>query len=199
MINTLTGTISYIESAILTVEVAGCGFAVSVPHHEKYTIGQTVSLFTYLHWNPESGPALFGFSTSTDRQFFLMTTSCSGLGPKLALSLLNQASIATYVAAITCGDTSMLHNIKGLGPKKAETLVRELRPKIEQLSDISTGPEETFIRHFKDLNETLTALKYSSSEINHTLDQLRQQQNLKTATFDQLLRSALAYLQKAHV
>jgi len=197
MISTVHGSVQSIEEAGLVIVVSGIGFFIQVPHQEYYETGQTVHLFTHLYWNQETGPQIFGFATYTERLFFVKVMGCSGLGPKLALSLLNQAPLSTYVAAISLGDIALLNSIKGLGPKKAETLIRELRNKIDGLSEVSGATSDhVFVQHIKDIRETLSVLKYSHHEIGRAVDYVSQQQALKTESFDHLLRVALAQLTK---
>lgn len=93
----------------------------------------------------------------------------------------------------------MLKSIKGLGPKKAETLIREMRTKIDSLAEMAMTDtqDHQFVQHLKDVRETLGALKYSSLEIGLTIDYLSHQHELKTSSFDHLLRVALTQLVKS--
>jgi Holliday junction DNA helicase RuvA len=194
LISKLTGTIITMTEQTLTLEIQGVGFELFVPDVTKFQVAQTVSLFSHLHWNTEQGPSLFGFASLQEKTIFLLITRCPGIGPKLALAILQHCPINTFLSAITQGNVACLTDIPGIGRKKAEQLILELKDKVSTLMD-SGFTISNELSHWKELTQALDSLNYSKYEITQTMDYLRSQE-MPQATFDQLLRKSLSYLAK---
>lgn len=75
-----------------------------------------------MHWNQDQGPTLFGFQSQIEKQTFMMIISCSGIGPKMALSILEQTSAGSFLEMIVENDVKALSNLKGIGAKSRATL-----------------------------------------------------------------------------
>jgi len=198
MIYRLQGTIDQLEGSLAIITVQDVGYGVMIPHPEQYAVGDTVSLQIAWHWNQEHGPQLFGFATEEERSLFQLIISCSGWGPKLALSLLHQTTAADCAAAIMGGDQATLSSFKGIGSKKAEALIMHLRNKVDKINFTSGNNAATHsAQKIKDLSDALQALRYSSSEIAVALRAIRERGDLQTTPFDQLLRIALRHVTTA--
>jgi len=194
MIYAITGCVRGRETQMVFVEVHGICLGVYTPHPEQYADNACITLHTVLQWNQETGPQLFGFDTIYDRAFFFLVIGCSGIGPKLALALLTHATATACVAAITCADNERLSVIKGIGPKKAESLIMQLRDKVAQLPTPPESEASYTMQQLTDVAEALRALRYSSAEIATSLEHVRQHELLRNATFDQIMRAALSKL-----
>lgn len=116
------------------VDIGGIGYEVSIPvtTAEKLpSSGQTVKLFTLAVYREDS-QSLFGFATADERDFFrLLVERVSGVGPKVALSIMSKLSLPMLRGAIAAGDVSLLAKCPGIGKKTAERLVIELREKVD--------------------------------------------------------------------
>jgi len=198
MINHLKGSITAIEQNVVTIDVAGLGFGLAVCRPEQYTINQQAHLITYLHWNQETGPQLFGFSSTTERHAFTLILSCAGIGPKIALSILSQLSPQEFLTAITLADAQKLSSLKGIGLKKAESMIMQLQDKVKKLTDAIPAIQEDnqTLSHIKNITDVLTSLHYSRQEIGHAIEHLKQNSSFVTAPFDDLLRRSLTFLAK---
>lgn len=197
MITCLTGTIKEIKEQSLTIEVHGVGFVLSVAKSEGFIVGKALMLYTYLHWNQESGPALFGFETELERAIFLLVTACSGIGPKIALSVLKNMQPSMFIKAVQTSDEKALSSVPGIGAKKAEQMIVQLRHKVEKL--LESGiiiKDDKALAHWTTINDVLTSLHYSRTEINAALSYIKESELNQSATFDQLLRQALSFLSK---
>ncbi len=136
MIAYLSGKILAKQANSVIVDVGGVGYEVNIPLSTFYDLGETgapIQLTIHTHVR-EDALQLFGFKTLRERDIFLRLTSVSGVGPKLALTMLSGLSADELVSALRNGDLVRLVRLPGVGKKTAERLVLELRDKIAMLS-----------------------------------------------------------------
>jgi len=196
MIATLSGLITHIGEQAVIVEQAGIGFELYVATAGIYTLQQEIKLTTYFHWHQDNGPTLYGFSSQLEKTTFLLIISCSGIGPKIGLTILNQLDPAIFLQAIIEENIQTLSSISGIGAKKAEQICVALKHKVAKLlkDQPSLTESSASLGAWKDLMDTLTSLGYSSSEIKNAMNFLKEN-NLNASTpLSQLLRKSLAFL-----
>lgn len=131
MFNYIKGEVVELNGSTVVIDVGGIGYELCV---STYTladckIGQKQLLYAYLQVK-EDGVALYGFSTAEEKKMFLRLISVSGVGCKVAQSILSGIDSNSLAHAIFNADTKQLTKIKGLGKKTAERLVLELKEKI---------------------------------------------------------------------
>ena len=134
MIARLAGTLSEKTPGRLVVDVNGVGYDVHVPLSTFYVIGDAgapVALRIYTHVREEI-IALYGFATGLEQDVFERLISISGIGPKLALSVLSGIETPDLVRAIRSQDVSRLTSIPGIGKKTAERIGLELKDRLPQ-------------------------------------------------------------------
>jgi len=128
----------------LVVEANGVGYEVFVPL-STFTVmpgeGAEVSLDIHTHVR-EDIMALYGFSSKVERSVFERLIAVSGIGPRLAVTILSGGSVEALVGAIRKGDLPRLTAIPGVGKKTAERIVVELRDK---LVDFAEGPAKSTV------------------------------------------------------
>jgi len=197
MINTISGTIQEVIDGQITIDVGGIGLGLQVPQATPFMVGQKVNLLVHMHWNQENGPSLFGFNTALEKTVFLMITSCSGLGPKLAMAVLAQLGASEFLEAVQTGNDGALSNVSGIGAKKAEQIIVQLKHKVAKLveSGANLGASST-LHERHNINQVLKSLNYSRQEISAAMNYLNEQYADSTVAFDQLMRHALAFLAK---
>lgn len=200
MINFMRGAIRDYSSQGITVEVNGLGWLVQAPQKHVFEVGKEVELYIYMHWNQENGPQLFGFRTMVERQVFMLVLACSGLGPKIGCALLTHLSPYTIVSSLAYGDTKTLSSVSGIGQKKAEAMVLQLREKAEKmLKEENFGSEqrENQSNHLVNASQALGALGYSRIEVVQALEYVKKQSEASSdQSFDYIMRRALGYLSK---
>lgn len=143
MYSYIIGVITQKEDGKVTVENNGIGYELFVSNQtlETFTFeNEPVKLFTYLNVR-EDEMTLYGFATIEEKKLFLQLTSVSGIGPKMAISILSEISIAGLMTAIASDDLKTLCKIKGLGKKTAEKLLIELRDKVNMFEALALGGE----------------------------------------------------------
>ena len=133
MITSISGLLISATPLSATIEAGGLGYEVHIPVTTAERLprpGQPAKLHTLAVYREDSA-TLYGFATEEERDFFrLMVEKVTGVGPKMALSVLSKLSLATLKSAIVAGDVALLAKCQGIGKKTAERLVMELRDKL---------------------------------------------------------------------
>ncbi|MBE7074501.1 MAG: Holliday junction branch migration protein RuvA [Clostridiales bacterium] len=170
MYSYIIGVITQKEQGKVTLENNGIGYEINVSNQtlESFTFeNEPVKLHTYLNVR-EDEMSLYGFSSIEEKNMFLLLTTVSGIGPKMAISILSEISISGLTQAIASEDIKTLCKIKGLGKKTAERLLLELKDKVNPLQAIAFGgtveinmPDENII---DDAITTLIGLGISKNE-----------------------------------
>jgi len=194
MIERLQGVVVASDERRVTVMVQGIGFAVQVPDPSLCAFNTTQLLYTYVHWSPEKGQSMFGFSDEISRHFFLLLIGCQKIGPTLALSLLRQRSAATLVQDIMTSNVAGLSSCQGIGVKKAEGIIHELKDKVTGLSALAAAvsPHAALVHQ---VQEALVGLGYTPPEIKEALLSVMSSASGDSALeLNIVLRKALAFL-----
>jgi Holliday junction DNA helicase RuvA len=133
VITFLEGTLREVLPTQVVIEVHGIGYEVLIPLSSYDRLpqpGQSVRLLTHLQVR-EDAHTLYGFASPEERDLFrLLVTRVSGVGPKLALSVLSGMDVGRFKAAVVDSDISSIAKISGLGKKTAERIVLELKDKL---------------------------------------------------------------------
>lgn len=175
------------------VEAAGVGYEVniSIPTFSGLpSLGSEVSFFIYTHVR-EDALSLFGFLRAEDKQLFEKLLSVSGIGPKLAITILSGMAADTMVAAIKGNNLAALVRIPGIGKKTAERLVLELRDKLDAFGATPALPALSPVE--EDVISALINLGYNRALVEKTLSQAGKSPD---ESFDNLFRKSLAALAK---
>lgn len=178
------------------VDVGGVGYRVAIPLSTFYRIGEAgdeVSLLTHTHVR-EDALALFGFLTPGEQTLFERLIAISGVGPKLALSILSGIEAPDLVSALRASDVTRLTRIPGVGKKTAERLVLELKDKVQDLvaaGEPAAAPQAASSKN-DDLVSALVHLGYSRPEAERGVD--RALKHGGDSRFEDLLRLALRAL-----
>jgi Holliday junction DNA helicase RuvA len=138
----LTGRVLNKDLQRIVVDVQGVGYEVHVPLSTFYAVGEpgaAVALHIHTHVR-EDALQLFGFSTPLEQQVFERLIGISGIGPKLAMSVLSGIEPADLVRAVRGGDVARLTAIPGVGRKTAERMVVELKDRFAKFADDASGP-----------------------------------------------------------
>jgi len=136
MIAYLRGTLLEKHPNQAIVETGGVGYDVHIPVSTFSALaeaGSEVRLRIYTHVR-EDALALFGFQTAEEKSIFEKLISISGIGPKLAITVLSGLATPDLISAIRDGEVARLVRIPGVGKKTAERIVLELKEKVEGLA-----------------------------------------------------------------
>lgn len=198
MIDQIKGTVYTTHEKTVGIMVGGFCLQIATPRGSDWIAGEEITLHTYLHWNAEQGPSLFGFGSAFERTVFLLIIECPKIGPSISLNLLHQIRPNQFLEIITTQNEKALSNVNGIGPKKAEQIIVALKHKISKL--MTTGAldqpgeaQESFI-HWQQASEVLHSLNYSKQEVSKVLQTLTKKYTGQQVGLDQLIRAALAQL-----
>jgi Holliday junction DNA helicase RuvA len=134
MIGFLRGILAHKAPPLLLLDVHGVGYEIEAPMTTFYNlpaVGSEVKLHTHLVVR-EDAHSLFGFSSEADRTLFRSLIKVSGVGPKLALTLLSGLSAEQFQRAIRENDAHALVRLPGVGKKTAERLIIEMRDRLPE-------------------------------------------------------------------
>ncbi len=140
---------------------------------------------------------MYGFRQEIERAVFLLVISCSGIGPRIGLAVLADLGASSFIHAVHKGDPQMLTRVTGIGIKKAEQIIVQLKHKIQDLvtGEMISGENESLI-DWHTVSDALHALHYSRGEIAEAISFVRSKNQQASPSFDQLLRQALSFLSK---
>lgn len=193
MIGLLRGKLIELDGPRALIDVGGVGYDVEVTTGAAAVlVAHPESAVVYTHLVVrEDAHSLFGFATLAERDLFRSLIKVTGIGPKLALSLLSTVEPDVFASAITSGNTVALVQVPGIGKKTAQRLVVELRDKVRELS-ASTSVGSTPTRREAVL--ALIALGYRENTANQVVGELADADgaasNVETLVRDALKRLA---------
>jgi len=163
-------------------------------------LGESTQIFTHLYVRDEQ-ITLFGFASVAERDLFRQLVSVSGVGPQLAIALLDTLGLTDLIQAIVTSNTRLLSRTPGVGTKTAERIALELKTKLAEWrlqSGLTTTPDASPVSTIQeDVEMTLLALGYTNTEIMQALRTVGQQTALaKTANAEEWIREAIAWLSR---
>jgi Holliday junction DNA helicase RuvA len=206
MISYLQGTLADIQKPgnhkiIVILDVNQIGYELQVPARQLSLLppqGDNVKLFCHLQVKEDQW-TLFGFGQREERDLFRQLVSVSGIGPQMALALLDTLGETELVQAVISGNTRLLSRTPGVGSKTAERLVLELKTKLQDwqatagISLVPVGGPIPSIQ--EEVAITLGALGYTPTEITKALQAVGRHATLqKSADPEAWVREAIAWL-----
>ncbi len=189
MISSISGSVKSTSINSLVVEVGGVGLLLQVPIRiaAKMQVGERVSFHTYLIVR-EDALTLYGFTEIVDRDFFELLLSVTGIGPKVAQSILANSDAASIANAIITSNLKSLEAVPGLGKKGAQRLVLELKDKAAAFASGKSGSNLTISNQVEN---ALQGLGYSNKEAISMLNQVMKNEKIEGLSVGQVLKLAL--------
>ena len=199
MIAHITGKLIQKQPNSIVVDVGGVGYELTVPLSTFYDLGEegaAVSLRVHTHVR-EDALQLFGFRTAREKKLFLMLLTVSGIGPKLAITVLSGLSVEELVQAIRAGNLAKLVAIPGVGKKTAERMLVELKDKVAGvlppgLEEPVSAAAQSGEAMREDLISALVNLGYQKAQAERALNAVLKQ--TPDVRFEVALKSALRNL-----
>jgi Holliday junction DNA helicase RuvA len=175
------------------VEAAGVGYdvTISVPTFTALPAeGAEVSLYIHTHVREDS-LALFGFMDRNEKRLFERLITVSGVGPKLAVTILSGLNPERTVSAIRAQDHATLTLIPGVGKKLAERLVVELKEKLEDLAVAPAPSDRRLAPAAEDVLSALVNLGYQRPAAQKAIETAIDKDKKAADNFDELFRAAM--------
>ena len=178
MIAYLRGKVRRAGADQVVLETGGVGYLLSVPLSVRQRLpapGNELELHVHTHVR-EDQLALFGFSSPEELELFQMLIQVDGVGPKVGLAILSAASMEVLKRAILAEDVAPIRRAQGVGPRTAQKVIIDLKPKLEADAALAAVPRATVIAGNGDLprqvEEALRGLGYSSQEARLAIDKV---------------------------
>ncbi len=200
MFYSLTGTVVRFDASSVAVSCGGVAFNCQTSMNTLKQVaktGEEVTVYTYLNVR-EDALDLFGFSTERELECFKLLISISGIGPKMALAILSVLNPDELSLAIASGDYKVIATAQGIGAKKAQRIVMELKDKVAsgnmteifdassaQVASVSSGGNTA------EAISALTMLGYSQSEAATAVSKTD-----KSLSVEEIIKQALKQLSK---
>lgn len=202
MIGRLHGILIEKQAPLLVIDVQGVGYEVDAPmstHYRLPALGQPVTLFTHMVVR-EDAQQLFGFAAKEERALFRELIKISGVGPKMALSLLSGMEPDALMQCFERDDVITLTKIPGVGKKTAERLVMEMRDRLKNLSPaaaVAAGMRpmiriEEKLSPVQEAEAALVALGYKPADAQKSIAAIK----TDDASVEDLIRAALKRMVK---
>lgn len=201
MYSFLAGVLAEKSPTCVTVDVNGIGFQLTIPlstSQKLPKVGEKIKLLTHQVVR-EDAQLLFGFATEEERSLFKLLIGISGIGPKLAVTLLSGLGVGELKRAIVTGSVPALSAISGIGRKTAERLIVELR---EKIVIEGRGEEETLGAILpkkdglvEDSLRALISLGYSKQDANAAIQKVLASRPNDRWRAESLIRESLKQIQ----
>lgn len=203
MIGMLTGRVEAVDAATALIDVGGVGYEARMPAADLSSLhaGQDVRVYTSLNVSQDA-VTLYGFLTPASKRMFLQLQKVSGIGPKVALSLLSTLPPDRLARAVADGDAAALSKAPGLGRKGAQKIILELKGSID-LSQIEGAAQAAAPRPDTgslQVVEGLVSLGWRQQDAEHAVREVCRDADIATPLADQdiprVLKLALASLDR---
>lgn len=199
MYSYISGTLIEKSPTHVVIDAHGVGYELIVPistHQKLPTAGQNVKLLIHFVVR-EDAQILYGFSTEEERELFRLLMSVSGIGPKMAITILSGIGISELKQAIVDGAVPVLTAISGIGKKIAERLVVELREKViledRRIDHHKTGGQKNAL--VEDSVKALVSLGYGKQSAKEAVQKvLSAHPHHEKMKVEELIRQSLKYV-----
>ena len=194
MISFIRGIVAEKSENLVVLDCNGVGYEIFVSSFtlDTLTKGEVATIKTYMQVR-EDGVALFGFIDLKEKDIFLKLINISGIGPKMAITILSQISIKDLVSAISTGITKMLSAVKGLGKKTAERIVLELSNAFDTLPllepDFGFTPKTQCIDEAVDVLVSMGLVRFEATRVVKDVA-------TPSDTTEDIIKKALKYMNK---
>lgn len=203
MIGMLNGSVVSVESDLALIDVGGVGYETRMPSADLSSIhaGQDIRVYTSLNVSQDA-ITLYGFLTPASKRMFLQLQKVSGVGPKVALSLLSTLSPDRLARAVSDGDATALAKAPGLGKKGAQKIILELKGSIDlsQIEGSSASSASQVDTGALQVVEGLMSLGWRQQDADKAVDEVCREQGIVTPLSEQdvprVLKLALASLDR---
>jgi len=196
MIYQVSGNLITKHKDFVVIEVSGIGFKITSTTNTINTIKleQKILLHTYLHVR-EDALNLYGFHSTLEREVFLLLIGISGIGPKLAITILSGILPDELKDKIISGDIGSLTSIPGVGAKTAKRIIVELKDKFTKIEEGSLGfSDKLNPKLYDDALNALSSLGYSPQQSKQVLNHIANGKDDNKHNIESIIKAALKRL-----
>lgn len=201
MLAMLTGRMSAIEAGCAVIDVSGVGYEVRMPQSDLGSMRSesTVTVFTSLNISQDS-VTLYGFLSRSSKSLFIQLQKVSGIGPRVALSILSTLTPDQLAQAVADGDSTALSRSPGLGKKGAQKIILELSGKLDISSIGSTQSRKNIDSGSRQVVEGLVSLGWQQHDAEQAVNKVCKENDfpmpLSKQDVPKVLKQALTLLDR---
>lgn len=201
MLAMLTGRVSAIGAGCAVIDVSGVGYEVRMPQSDLGSMRSesTVTVFTSLNISQDS-VTLYGFLSRSSKSLFIQLQKVSGIGPRVALSILSTLTPDQLAQAVADGDSTALSRSPGLGKKGAQKIILELSGKLDISSIGSTQPRKNIDSGSRQVVEGLVSLGWQQHDAEQAVNKVCKENDfpmpLSKQDVPKVLKQALTLLDR---
>ena len=181
----------------VVIDVSGIGYKIFMSENSMKKvgdIGSIVKVYTYLKVK-EDDVSIYGFSSNEELRMFELLVSVSGIGAKLAISILSNIEPSVFAISVVSNDVATLKKLPGIGTKSAQRIILELQDKLKSMSieDAQSEELEKVVNKNDTIEELISALQvlgYNRKEIEKIIPKLKDE----NADLETLIKKSLMLL-----
>lgn len=196
MIDSITGIIQRKEPTNLFIDMNGLVFNISIclrDYEQLPGLNQEITILTYLNVR-EDLMELYGFLEYERRRLFIQLIGVSGIGPRTAINLLSNISVANFKDNIIAEDVKSLSLIPGIGPKTAKRIILDIREKITKDKATTDNLDTSNINFtYDDIYTALSSLGYRKNQIDKAIKQLTKENSFE-GNIEDVIKSILSII-----
>ena len=196
MIYQVSGVLTTKHKDFVVLEVNGVGLKIVATTNtiDTFKVKEKIVLHTYLHVR-EDTLDLYGFSSILEREVFVLLIGISGIGPKLAITILSGMLPGQLKDKIISGDITALTSIPGVGAKTAKRIIIELKDKFTKIEEGSLGFDDNLnSKLYEDALNALLSLGYSQHQSKKSLDNVANRNDTLNNNLEEIIKTALKYI-----
>lgn len=196
MIYQVSGVLTTKHKDFVVLDVNGVGLKIVATTNtiDTFKVKEKIVLHTYLHVR-EDTLDLYGFSSILEREVFVLLIGISGIGPKLAITILSGMLPGQLKDKIISGDITALTSISGVGEKTAKRIIIELKDKFTKIEEGSLGFDDKLnSKLYEDALNALLSLGYSQHQSKKSLDNVANRNDALNNNLEEIIKTALKYI-----
>lgn len=196
MIYQVSGVLTTKHKDFVVLDVNGVGLKIVATTNtiDTFKVKEKIVLHTYLHVR-EDTLDLYGFSSILEREVFVLLIGISGIGPKLAITILSGMLPGQLKDKIISGDITALTSISGVGAKTAKRIIIELKDKFTKIEEGSLGFDDKLnSKLYEDALNALLSLGYSQHQSKKSLDNVANRNDALNNNLEEIIKTALKYI-----
>lgn len=179
MIHYLKGILAHKSPILAIIDTGGVGWEILIPvstFEVLPKVGSECSLFTHLSITQDD-MRVFGFASYAEKELYVLLNKVSGIGPKIAISVLSTLSVTAFVRSVRSGEEAILTRVPGIGKKTAMRIIIELKDKVHHLLEhLDAGSLAMTEGPIQETEDALIALGFKPQAIQKELKLLSEEE-----------------------
>ncbi len=195
MIYYLKGILAHKSPIVTVIDTGGVGWEILIPvstFEVLPNVGSECSLYTHLNITQDD-MRVFGFASYAEKELFVLLNKVSGIGPKIAISVLSTLSVSAFIRSVRSAEEALLTRVPGIGKKTAQRIIIELKDKVHHLMEhLDASDLPMTDGAMQETEDALLALGFNLQAIQKELKLLKEEELAMPA--EQLIKELIKRL-----